>query len=163
MAGNEIDFSGKNPAAEAARKILDAFDRLGLTRVSAADLLVAAGEGSAAEEAVTALTRQKYLREALGQYERTEVGRLAAAGPSDWTLLSRSGCHLCEEALFLIEPVAAKFGARLRVVDIDTDSVLRESYDTHVPVLFVGSRELARHSIRPRWVEDALSQARNSE
>lgn len=147
---------------EAGRKILETFDRLGLTRVAAGDLLAAAGEDAAAEAALSSLIQQKYLRENSGQYERTEAGRLAIAGPSDLTLLSRAGCHLCEKAMREIEPIAARFGARLREVDIDTDSVLRECYNTHIPALFVGSRELARHTIDPREVEEELSRLPDS-
>jgi len=148
------------PVEQTARNILETFDRLGLTRLAAADLIPAAGNGAAAQAALAGLIEANYLRENIGQYERTEAGRIEVAGPTDLTLLSRSGCHLCEEALPQIEPLAARFGLQLRVVDIDTDRSLRERYHTHVPVLFLGPRELARHQIDIRQIQDELSGAR---
>lgn len=148
------------PVEEAARNMLEAFDRLGLTRLGAADLISAGGRDATAQTALASLVEAECLRENLGQYERTEAGRLAVAGPTDLTLLGRSGCHLCDEALRQIEPIATRLGARLRVVDIDTDEVLRKRYTVHVPVLFLGSRELVRHQIDSGQVRDELLRAR---
>ena len=145
---------------ESARNILKAFDRLGLTRLGAADLLGEQQDESAARAAFSALLQEGLLRETFGQYERTEAGRLEAAGPSDLTLLGRSGCHLCEVALREIKPLAAEMGVDLRKVDIDTDGVLRELYNTEVPVLFLGRKELARHRIDARRLKDELLRVR---
>jgi glutaredoxin len=145
---------------ETARDILKKFDQFGLTRLRAADLIGPAQDGSAGEAVLASLAEQKYLRESFGQYERTEAGRLEAAEDSDLTLLSRSGCHLCEEALRELEPITARFGIRLRVVDIDTDSVLRERYHTEIPVIFLGKRELARHRVDRRQIQNELSRLR---
>lgn len=147
---------------EKARNILKTFDRLGLTRLSTADLLGAEQNAPAALDALSGLLRERLLRENFGQYERTEAGRIEAAGPSDLTLLSRSGCHLCEVAFRQIEPLAIEMGANLRKVDIDTDGVLRERYNTEVPVLFLGRRELARHRIDAHRLKDELLRLRNS-
>lgn len=145
---------------EAGRNILKTFDRLGLTRLSAADLLGSEQNGPAAQAALSGLIREKLLRDVLGQYERTEAGRLEAAGPSNLTLLGRSDCHLCEVALHEIEPLAREFGLVIRKVDIDTDGVLRERYNTEIPVLFLGHRELARHRIHARRLKDELLRSR---
>jgi glutaredoxin len=72
---------------------------------------------------------------------------LAAAGPRDLTLYSRAGCHLCEEMKKQIAPLVAQFGARLRVVDIDGDAVLRARYNEEVPVLFLGARKVAKYTV----------------
>ena len=76
------------------------------------------------------------------------------------TLLTRAGCHLCEQALRQIEPLVSRFGAHVRLVDVDTDSVLRREYGNEVPVLFLGSREIARHRVDPASIRAALSDAR---
>ena len=144
---------------EAALCILRVFDDGGLVRIPAADLLVAAGSGAAAEAALAELTASGALREIAGRYERTEFGRLEAAGPLDLTLLSRPRCHLCEEALRQIEPLAAGFGARLRIVDVDCDQTLRERFGNDIPVLFLGSEELADHRIDAASPRAALAQA----
>lgn len=144
----------------AARNILEAFDRLGLTRLGAADLVTAAGNGATAQATLSWLIEANYLRESMGQYERTEAGRLEVAGPADLTLLSRAGCHLCEEALLRIEPLAARYGIKVRVVDIDSDSSLLERFHIYVPVLFLGTRELARYQVDPSQIQAELSGAR---
>jgi thiol-disulfide isomerase/thioredoxin len=61
---------------------------------------------------------------------------------SDFSLvfLTRSGCHLCEEAEPLVRRVAAEFGAVLEVVDIDADPDLQARYTTRVPVV-LGPRD----------------------
>jgi len=82
-----------------------------------------------------------------GPYAHAEDQRLAAAGPRDVTLYTRSGCHLCEEAKRAIAPLLAEFGARLLEVDIDADPILRERYTDDVPVIFLGARKAAKHRV----------------
>lgn len=143
---------------ETARRILETFDRLGLTRLQAADFTSAA-QPAADDAALAALLSSGCLREIAGQYERTEWGRLEVAGPLEMTLLTRPGCHLCEDALRQIEPLVTEFGARLRLVDIDTDRILRERYRNEIPVVFLGSRELARHAVDLGRIRAELSRA----
>ena len=50
--------------------------------------------------------------------------------------VTRQGCHLCEEALPLVEREARRAGATLRVLDVDADEALREWSD-HVPVVLL--------------------------
>jgi len=145
---------------ETALRILEAFDRLGLSRLCPADLLAGGSDSEEARATLAELVFSGALREISGQYERTEFGRLEAAGPRELTLLTRAGCHLCEQALRQIEPVVSRFGARVRLVDVDTDSVLRQEYGNEVPVLFAGSREIARHRVGAASVRAALSDAR---
>ena len=54
------------------------------------------------------------------------------------TLLTRAYCHLCDEMLEAVKPVAAAHGATVRVVDVDTDAALEAAYGELVPVLFAG-------------------------
>jgi glutaredoxin len=79
--------------------------------------------------------------------ESPEDARLAAAGPRDLTLYSRPGCHLCDEMKKQIAPLIAKFQANLREVNIDADPILRQRYNEEVPVLFLGSRKVAKYSV----------------
>ncbi len=126
------------------RRVLSAYDKaqretLGLASLAASD---------AARAAVAQLVEQGWLR-AVGEglYARTEDGRLALAGPRDVTLYSRPGCHLCEEAKEQMAPLLRKFEARLREVNIDEDVLLRERYTNDVPVVFLGSRKVAKHRV----------------
>ncbi|MDE3136228.1 MAG: glutaredoxin family protein [Acidobacteriota bacterium] len=145
---------------ETALQILRAFDCLKLTRLSEADLLAVAADSAEAQASLAQLVDSGALREVAGQYERTEFGRLEVAGPSELTLLTRAGCHLCDQALRQIEPLVSKLGAHLRFVDVDSDRVLREDYGLDVPVLFLGNREIARHRIEAGSIRAALSKAK---
>jgi glutaredoxin len=93
-----------------------------------------------------------------------EDARLAAAGALDVTLYTRPGCHLCEEAKSAMAPLLAEFGARLREVNVDEDSVLRERYGCDVPVIFLGKRKVAKHRVVGaqfrRRLEDASASVR---
>ncbi|KIH99395.1 glutaredoxin [Streptomonospora alba] len=61
----------------------------------------------------------------------------AAAGRTV-TLLSRSGCHLCEEALEVVRRVCADTGARVEVRDLDAaPQAERDDYWDKIPVTFV--------------------------
>jgi glutaredoxin len=90
----------------------------------------------------------------------TEDERLAASEPRTITLYTRPGCHLCEDAKALIEPMLGEFGATLREVNIDEDAVLRQRYGTDIPVIFIGSRKAAKHRVDPvkfrRQLKDAI-------
>lgn len=79
--------------------------------------------------------------------ESAEDTRIAAAGPRDLTIYSRPGCHLCGEMKKQIAPLVAKFQANLREVNIDADPILRARYNEEVPVLFLGSRKVAKYSV----------------
>jgi glutaredoxin-like protein DUF836 len=41
-------------------------------------------------------------------------------------LLSREGCHLCDDALVELEKLSLEHPLTVRIVDIDTDPSLRE-------------------------------------
>jgi glutaredoxin len=92
--------------------------------------------------------------------ETPEDERLAANGPRVVTLYTRPGCHLCEEAKALMEPLLGEFGATLREVNIDGDVVLRERYGLDIPVIFIGAHKAAKHRVDPvkfrRQLKDAV-------
>lgn len=90
---------------------------------------------------------------------RTEDTRLAAAGPLDVTLYTRTGCHLCDEAKAAIGPLLREFGAVLREVDIDADEVLRQRYTNDVPVIFLGPRKAAKHCVELAQFRRQLAEA----
>jgi len=91
--------------------------------------------------------------------ESPEDSRIAAASPRDLTLYSRPGCHLCDEMKKQIAPLAAKFNAPLREVNIDADPILRQRYNEEVPVLFLGSRKVAKYSVDVEQLRRQLERA----
>lgn len=151
---------------EIPRRVLEVFDELEREELDLHALIeFAAGNDPArrddAVEAVEMLTREGYLEPAGGGdfYRRTEEGRLAVAGPRDATLYSRPRCRLCDEARATIVPILREHGAKLREVNIDDDAELLELYTNDVPVVFLGSREVARHHVDAARFRRALENA----
>jgi len=64
-------------------------------------------------------------------------------------VITRDGCHLCTEALSIVESVCDQLGTEWLAVDVDSDEGLRTTYTDHVPVTFVDGREFSV------WVLDA--------
>jgi Glutaredoxin-like domain (DUF836) len=89
--------------------------------------------------------------------ESSEDARIASAGQRDLTLYSRPGCHLCDEMKIQIAPLIAQFKAHLREVNIDVDPILRTRYNEEVPVLFLGSRKVAKYSVDIELLRRQLS------
>jgi len=52
-------------------------------------------------------------------------------------VLVRQGCHLCDDALQVVEAVCRERTVSWRAVDVDLDPELRARYTDHVPVTFV--------------------------
>lgn len=77
-------------------------------------------------------------------YTRSEEGRLRVTGNRDVTLYSRQGCHLCDEAREMIQPLVKESGVRFSDVDIDDDAKLLQNYNEVVPVVLIGKKEVSR-------------------
>lgn len=75
---------------------------------------------------------------------------------ADVVLVTRQGCHLCEQAKPVVAERAAQAGATVRVVDVDADRTLRERFTDHVPVLFVGGRLLDYWTVDGERLASAL-------
>ena len=81
----------------------------------------------------------------------------------DVTLYSRPGCHLCEVAKAQIAPLLRGAGAVLREVNIDSDPLLRSRHDFDVPVIFLGSRKVAKHRVDLKQFGRQLADAARGE
>ncbi len=53
------------------------------------------------------------------------------------TLLTRPGCHLCDDARVVVERVCAREGVGWREVDITADQALLDQYWEQIPVTLV--------------------------
>lgn len=73
------------------------------------------------------------------------------------TVLSRPGCHLCEEAIAELEPLAEQAGARIEVVDIERDDDLHRAHLERIPVVLVDGTELCHHFVDAPRVRAALA------
>jgi glutaredoxin len=63
------------------------------------------------------------------------------ADPGRLRLLTRVGCHLCEDAAARLAPVAAEAGLAVVEVDVDADPELQAEYGDRVPVVLLDDRE----------------------
>jgi hypothetical protein len=75
--------------------------------------------------------------------------RAAAPDPAnELVLLTREGCHLCDEALDTIRDVLGARGTAgqkvpsLRIVDIDGHPPLESAYGQRIPVIRIAGEEL---------------------
>jgi glutaredoxin len=57
------------------------------------------------------------------------------------TLYGRPGCHLCEDALAVIERVAQRIPFTLSTVDIESDTELFTRYLERIPVVTIDGAE----------------------
>lgn len=57
------------------------------------------------------------------------------AAPPALRLLTREGCHLCEEMKARVGPLVARLGGTLAEVDVDSDPALSERFGRETPVL----------------------------
>jgi glutaredoxin len=53
----------------------------------------------------------------------------------------RPGCHLCEEALAVVERVRARVPFELEQCDIESDDELFKRYLERIPVIVIGGEE----------------------
>jgi predicted thioredoxin/glutaredoxin len=69
-------------------------------------------------------------------------------------LVTRQGCHLCEEALSLLRGL----GVEPEQDDVDADDDLHRLYDWRVPVVLVDGRIVGEGKIEREQLERALAQ-----
>jgi glutaredoxin len=53
------------------------------------------------------------------------------------TLLTRQGCHLCEDARSVVQAAAAISGCVVTEIDVDDNPELRAEYGDMVPVVLI--------------------------
>jgi hypothetical protein len=76
------------------------------------------------------------------------------------TVLTREGCHLCDDAMPRVRRVARLLGFRVRIADVDSAG-LADTHGTRVPVVLdAGGKELVSGRIRTAGLVVALARAR---
>ncbi|GAA3573947.1 hypothetical protein GCM10022197_33590 [Microlunatus spumicola] len=79
-------------------------------------------------------------------------------------LLTRPGCHLCDEARTVVEQVCAELGEAYEEVDLDAaaadDPELRRRYTDEVPVTFVDGAQHDYWRVDPARLRTALARPR---
>lgn len=72
------------------------------------------------------------------------------------TLVTRVGCHLCEQASPVVERAARDAGAAYLVVDVDADAGAKAAYSDKVPVVLLDGVEHAYWQVDERALRRAL-------
>jgi len=72
-------------------------------------------------------------------------------------LLTRPGCHLCDDARTVVEQVCDEMGERYDEVDISGDANLEASYGELIPVTFVDGVQHDFWRVDARRLRDALT------
>ncbi len=75
-------------------------------------------------------------------------------------VLTRAGCHLCDQAIELVAAVCAETGEAYSTRDIDEDPDLRQQYTDQVPVTFVDGAQHDFWRVDPARLRAALARPR---
>ena len=71
-------------------------------------------------------------------------------------LLSKPGCHLCDDARAVIDAVCAELGEHYEDVDISSETDLAGRYAEQIPVTFVDGRQHDFWRVDPDRLRRAL-------
>ena len=71
-------------------------------------------------------------------------------------VLTRQGCHLCDQASAQVAAVCAETGEAYAVLDIDSDPELQRRYTEQVPVTFVDGAQHDFWRVDPVRLKAAL-------
>jgi glutaredoxin len=71
-------------------------------------------------------------------------------------LYSRAGCHLCEDALQVLERVRDELEFELVVRDIDASDELQRAYLERIPVIAVDGHEWFQFFVEERALRERL-------
>lgn len=93
---------------------------------------------------------------AAGPESGTDVPADIAETAAPITLLVRQDCHLCEQAIEVVQQVALEQGASWQQTDVDADPELRAEYGDLVPVLLVDGREISHFTVDADELRAAL-------
>ena len=72
-------------------------------------------------------------------------------------LISRSYCHLCHDMEEALLPLLEEFGVAVKIIDVDTDSMLEARFDELVPVLLHGDTELCHDFLDEAKIREYLA------
>jgi glutaredoxin len=73
------------------------------------------------------------------------------------TLLTRAGCHLCDDARGAVGRIAGEVGVPVAEQDVDADPALRAQYGDFVPVILVDGREHGYWRVEEDRLRSALA------
>lgn len=73
------------------------------------------------------------------------------------TVMSREGCHACEDAISDVRRICGELGVAWSVTDVDSDPELRAEYGDQVPVILIDGAEHGFWRVEERRLRAALA------
>lgn len=80
-----------------------------------------------------------------------------AATDHQVTLITRVGCHLCQEAEAALRRLRDELGFAYAELDVDADQARREEYTDRVPVILIDGKEHGYWRVEQARFRKALS------
>jgi glutaredoxin len=76
------------------------------------------------------------------------------------TVYSRRGCHLCDEAIQILESLQAELQFDIEKRFIEGDSLLEDKYGEQVPVIHIDGKHHALYRVDPERFRSSLERYR---
>lgn len=83
--------------------------------------------------------------------------RGSVPGDHHVTLITRAGCHLCEEAAAVLARMRAELGFGYDELDVDADRDRRNEYSDRVPVILLDGKEHGYWRVEEARLRKALT------
>ena len=71
---------------------------------------------------------------------------------------TRAGCHLCEEALEILEELQQEFDFRINRIDISQSPELTRLYGSDIPVATLDGRKILKHRADEKLLRRVLAE-----
>jgi glutaredoxin len=76
------------------------------------------------------------------------------------TVYSKPDCHLCVDAMLVLERLRDELSFELRELDVTADDALHRAYFERIPVVAVDGEELCDHFVDEGLVRERLESRR---
>ncbi|HSE39557.1 MAG TPA: glutaredoxin family protein [Acidobacteriota bacterium] len=75
-------------------------------------------------------------------------------------ILSKPGCHLCDEAKEVIFINVNHLAAEIETINIEEDPVLFEQYRNDIPVVFLNDRKIFKHRVDVQKLKKIIAETK---
>ena len=62
-------------------------------------------------------------------------------------IYSRPGCHLCDDAKAVVEPLREQYPMVIRTINVESSADLENRFGSEIPVVFINGEEAFRHRV----------------
>jgi glutaredoxin len=76
-------------------------------------------------------------------------------------MFSRPGCHLCDDALKVINDARTRYAFDFRVINVDEDAERASAYVEQIPVIHINGSKAFKFQVDPSELESKLERLWN--